>query len=680
VRLGAILVAFVLVQPTFGEPPLPAIPTNVYSILNFGAYGNGTSNCTIAISNTINAAAVTGGTVLIPANGTLSTFLSGPITLTNHINLQIDGTLKMLAFGSYPTNPSPPDFISAKNLHDVKLSGSGTIQGQGTNWWIAYDASGITRPKAMFAPDACKTVLVENVTMRDPPNTHISIRNLSVNVNIRNVTMITADDTISANTDGIDVKATNCLIRDCSLSVGDDHVAIGGDSRTIIVTNCTFGNGHGMSIGSYTDGGVQDVMFNNCTLTVSAGLSSGIRIKSARGRGGLVQNLAYKDLTLTNVQNPIFISCYSPDSTIPTNPATDTGSNVTSLTPIYRNITISNVTSVAASSRNAGRLYGLPEMLISNITLSRVTTKADKTFDIYHAQALHFIDCQVDVPATTNTFNLYNVDFAISNSVPVTNLVRIGGWGSPLATNQLTLFNAQVIITDTNILPPNPRLALSKSTLTVTNNLSLGGGSILNFGLSTNATCVVTAGNLKLAGSLNITDAGGFTNTPYTLFTYGGTLTYNGLNIVLAPTGYSYVISTNTPGQVNLVVLSALQAWQMNYFGSTNNPAADPSADPDGDGQDNEEEFLSGTNPTNSASAFQVVSCATTSNDLVVTWRTVGGHTNAVQVTSGNYNTNFTDLSGSIVITGSGDQTTNYTDGGGATNVPARYYRVRLLP
>src|SRR5439155_6827651 len=121
--------------------------------------------------------------------------------------------------------------------------------------------------------------------------------------------------------------------------------------------------------------------------TIAAGLSSGLRVKSGRDRGGLVQNLAYKDLMLTNVQNPIFISSYYPDSTIPANPATDTGSNITSTTPIWRNITISNVTSVAASSRNAGRIYGLPEMLISNVTLSKVTATGDKSFDVYNAQA-----------------------------------------------------------------------------------------------------------------------------------------------------------------------------------------------------------------------------------------------------------------------------------------------------
>ena len=135
----------------------------------------------------------------------------------------------------------------------------------------------------------------------------------------------------------------------------------------------------------------------------------------------------------------------------------------------------------------------------------------------------------------------------------------------------------------------------------------------------------------------------------------------------------------------NLInVITAFQAWQIQYFGSTNNPAAAPNADPDGDGQDNMAEFLAGTNPTNSASGLHITSVAQSGSDVVITWSTAGGVTNVVQATAGDgnggYSTNFTDLSGPIAITGSGDTITNYTDVGGATNIPSRYYRVRLAP
>ena len=98
-------------------------------------------------------------------------------------------------------------------------------------------------------------------------------------------------------------------------------------------------------------------------------------------------------------------------------------------------------------------------------------------------------------------------------------------------------------------------------------------------------------------------------------------------------------------------------------------------------------EFLTGTNPTNDASGLRITSVVPQGNDMLVTWNTAGGHTNAVQATagdaSGGYNTNnFADITTSphIIVSGSGDVTTNYTEGGGAANGPSRFYRVRLVP
>jgi len=135
----------------------------------------------------------------------------------------------------------------------------------------------------------------------------------------------------------------------------------------------------------------------------------------------------------------------------------------------------------------------------------------------------------------------------------------------------------------------------------------------------------------------------------------------------------------------NLInVITAFQAWQIQYFGSTTNAQAAAGADPFGKGMSNFDQFLAGLNPTNPASALRITSVAPSGNNVVVTWTTAGGHTNIVQANAGDgnggYTTNFTDLSGPIVITGSGDTSTNYTDVGGGTNIPSRYYRVRLAP
>jgi hypothetical protein len=132
------------------------------------------------------------------------------------------------------------------------------------------------------------------------------------------------------------------------------------------------------------------------------------------------------------------------------------------------------------------------------------------------------------------------------------------------------------------------------------------------------------------------------------------------------------------------MVISALQAWQLQYFGCTNCPQAAATADPDGDGMSNTNEFLAGTNPTNSLSGLRIISAIKQGSDVVITWTTAGGRTNAVQATAGgvggNYSTNFADISGPVIIPGSGDVTTNFVESGGTTNNPARYYRIRLLP
>jgi hypothetical protein len=85
-----------------------------------------------------------------------------------------------------------------------------------------------------------------------------------------------------------------------------------------------------------------------------------------------------------------------------------------------------------------------------------------------------------------------------------------------------------------------------------------------------------------------------------------------------------------------------------------------------------------------SATELRITDIRTVTNDVRLTWNTVAGKTNVVQVTpggtGGSYTNNFTDLSGNIVVSGVGQVSTNYFDTGGATNKPSRYYRVRLVP
>lgn len=121
--------------------------------------------------------------------------------------------------------------------------------------------------------------------------------------------------------------------------------------------------------------------------------------------------------------------------------------------------------------------------------------------------------------------------------------------------------------------------------------------------------------------------------------------------------------------------------WKQQYGFSAFDPAV-AAADADGDGLSNLQEFLAGTDPTNAASAFRIASVLRMGADVLINWTTGIGKTNALQWTSGagdgSYDTNnFADL---FTVTNTTDTVTNYLDVGVATNFPARYYRVRLVP
>jgi PKD repeat protein len=162
------------------------------------------------------------------------------------------------------------------------------------------------------------------------------------------------------------------------------------------------------------------------------------------------------------------------------------------------------------------------------------------------------------------------------------------------------------------------------------------------------------------------------------------TLTVNG------PYGVGTLIRTNYIA-VNPYIPTPFESWQSQYFGNTNNPAASANADPDGDGQNNLTEFTSGTDPTNSASAFRVLSITPQGNNTRITWMTAGGRTNVVEGSIGDFNNNtpsysnlFYDMSGPIIIPGNGSVVTNFTDDSlwwdVYSNWPAHYYRIRVVP
>ena len=362
--------------------PLPNIPATQFLITNYGANTSSTDNASF-INATINAAnAAGGGTVVVPAG----TFLSGPITMKSNVNLYLSAgsVLQILPYGngngspagSYPNTgvtDNYANFIFGSGLSNIEVSGSGTIEGNGSAWWTAYNANNnITRP-CLIRFKACNTVWITGITLQNSPNVHVTLgqsSSMGSNGTISNITVIAPST--SPNTDAIDTWYWNGVsIHDCNLSEGDDNVAMDSYSQNVTIKHCTFGNGHGVSVGSYATS-VKNVLVDSCTFT---GTTNGIRLKSERGRGGLDSTFVYSNITMTNVKYPFYITSWYPSEPYPA--TAQVASTVTSLTPSWNNITFKNIT--VTNSTYAGIIYGLPEMYINNVVFDNVQIGATST-------------------------------------------------------------------------------------------------------------------------------------------------------------------------------------------------------------------------------------------------------------------------------------------------------------
>jgi hypothetical protein len=219
-------------------------------------------------------------------------------------------------------------------------------------------------------------------------------------------------------------------------------------------------------------------------------------------------------------------------------------------------------------------------------------------------------------------------------------------------------------------------LALNGGVMTVDSNLVVGdcglgavglvtmsGGTLFVTNATHNAVLDVRDGTFTVSNGLVEVDKLVVTNSCGRLVHTGGTLLYS--QLVLDPN-----LSAVGDGIHN--------GWKQQYRLDPFDPNL-ANEDADGDGMNNLQEYLAGTDPTNSASSFRVTSIITTGNNLRVTWMMGSGKTNALQATKGGgYGTNgFADI---FTVTNTLGTVTNYLDVGGATNRPARYYRVRLVP
>jgi len=379
--------------------PVPTIPSATFTITDYGAVADGKTLNTAAIQQTIDAcSAAGGGTVVIPEGK----FLTGPLTLASNLNFHLAPNATLLFLNDLAVYPKSggryANGLSVSNAHDLEISGPGTIDGQGAPWWAAFEANNaMPRRPNLVVISNCTTVLVHQVTLKDSPCFHL-VPQRCTNVTIRDLT-ITAPST-AHNTDAIDPSGWHFLITNCTLDTGDDNVAIKAGGRPgdrpscedFTITNCNMLRGHGLSIGSETSGGLNGLYVSNITFN---GTTSGIRLKSNRTAGGLIENLHYSNITMKNVKTPIYITSYYPKE--PKSPGDDplpTPANPNPR-PNWRDITFSNIT--ITDCPVAGVLWGLPELSMSNLTFTNVHISTTEGMKIYFANNVRFIDSSITV-------------------------------------------------------------------------------------------------------------------------------------------------------------------------------------------------------------------------------------------------------------------------------------------
>lgn len=358
------------------DPPLPVFANRTVTVTN--ASGADTAAIQAAIDST---SAAGGGTVVLSGG----TYTAAALSLKSNVNLQIQAgsTLQMLGMSSYQAASGTTNFITASNVSNVAITGGGTIDGQGSAWWTAFNNNTIsTRPRLVQFTNAA-TVLIQGVTLTNSPQINVAFGKTD-NVTVSGVT-ISAPST-SPNTDGIDPAGSNYLIQNCNISTGDDNIAIKPQNvacSNIVIRNNTFGTGHGVSVGGQTNLGLNGLTVSDSTFTNT---TNGVRLKAGRGNGGLVENVTYSNLTMTNVQHPIYITSYylNGGDTAPSNPASDSSQPVDGTTPAWINISLSNITDTGANE--IGIVYGLPEMPVEGITFNNVDISAQKGLELYHVR------------------------------------------------------------------------------------------------------------------------------------------------------------------------------------------------------------------------------------------------------------------------------------------------------
>jgi len=399
----------------------PTFPTRDFDITRFGARGDGKFDCTEAFRLSIAACNhAGGGRVVVPAGQ----FLTGAIHLRSNVNLHVtkNATIKFdpdpkkylpVVFtrweGMELQNYSA--FIYAFEQQNIAITGEGVLDGQANceHWWpwagrqacgwktgdpsarkartllqemVAkgtpvsermFGEGGYLRPN-FIQPHRCQNVLIEGITLRNSPMWQLHPL-LCTNVTVRRV-MIEREanptDATGPNTDGCDPESCrDVLIEDCVFVTGDDCIAIKAGrnddgrrvavpSENIIIRGCQMKDGHGgITLGSEISAGVRNVFAMNCNMS-SPRLDHGLRFKNNATRGGVLENIFCRDITIGEVRHAAITVDFNYEE----------GPNG-KYTPVLRNLHVQNLKS--GKSQYAMDLQGFPNAPITDVHLADCT-------------------------------------------------------------------------------------------------------------------------------------------------------------------------------------------------------------------------------------------------------------------------------------------------------------------
>ena len=334
-----------------------------FNILDYGAHNDGSAPATDAFRAAIQAAKKAGGgTVYVPAG----TYVTGPIEMVSNLTLYFDaGAIVRFPAVMLPFTPgrqqgietlTPVPLIGGHDLENVAVEGRGTLTSPNEGWMKLHErmkANG-SDPGSANGPNWEKMLndlnaVIENLVIETYPGVHTDgiVVDSSRFVKLLN-------DYIDTGDDGIVIKSGKDA----------DGLRVNRPTEDVAITNCTVHHAHGaVTIGSETSGSVRNIVANNMTVLDT---QNGVRIKSARGRGGVVEDLSFDNWTMENVGEAITVTNYY----MMEGETRTSEEPVSKRTPVFRNISISNM--VVNGAKVLIDVEGLPEMPISNLHISNI--------------------------------------------------------------------------------------------------------------------------------------------------------------------------------------------------------------------------------------------------------------------------------------------------------------------